>query len=85
MRFPSFQTISALTYPCQPHRRGHAFDVVVVDSGESIRATLARNPDLRQPQTYEQLALVCSTLDKSNLVCKNILLLVRRGQWIGRK
>ena len=34
-----------------PHRRGCAFDVVVVDSGEGIRATLSRNPDLRQLQT----------------------------------
>ena len=30
------------------HRRGHAFDVVVVDSGQGIRASLARNPELLQ-------------------------------------
>ena len=34
-----------------PHRRGHAFDVVVADSGPGIRATLAGNPDLPQPET----------------------------------
>ena len=34
-----------------PHRRGYAFDVVVADSGDGIRATLARCPKLPQPQT----------------------------------
>ena len=34
-----------------PHRRGKAFDVVVADSGDGIRATLARNPELPQPET----------------------------------
>ena len=34
-----------------PHRRGHAFDVVVADSGSGIRATLAGNPNIRQPET----------------------------------
>ena len=34
-----------------PHRRGHAFDVVIADSGAGIRATLARNLVLPQPET----------------------------------
>ena len=34
-----------------PHRRGRAFDVVVADSGGGIRATLAGNPHLPQPET----------------------------------
>ena len=34
-----------------PHRRGKAFDVVVSDSGAGIRATLAGNPALPQPET----------------------------------
>ena len=34
-----------------PHRRGHAFDVVVADSGPGIRATLERNPTIPQPET----------------------------------
>ena len=34
-----------------PHRRGTAFDVVVADSGPGIRATLAGNPSLSQPET----------------------------------
>lgn len=34
-----------------PHRRGKAFDVVVADSGDGIRDTLARNPELPQPET----------------------------------
>ena len=33
-----------------PHRRGEAFDVVVVDEGPGIRETLARNPRLDVPQ-----------------------------------
>ena len=34
-----------------PHRRGMAFDVVVADSGEGIRATLAGNPGLPTSET----------------------------------
>lgn len=34
-----------------PHRRGRAFDVVVADTGEGIRATLAGNPKLPKPDT----------------------------------
>ena len=34
-----------------PHRKGYTFDVVVVDSGQGIRASLARNPELPQPET----------------------------------
>ena len=34
-----------------PHRRGRAFDVVVADTGEGIRATLAANPSLSLPET----------------------------------
>ena len=34
-----------------PHRRGKAFDVVVADSGEGIRATLAANPGLSPPES----------------------------------
>ena len=34
-----------------PHRRGRAFDAVIADSGPGIRATLARNPALPQPET----------------------------------
>lgn len=34
-----------------PHRRSHALDVVVADSGAGIRATLAGSPSLPQPQT----------------------------------
>ena len=34
-----------------PHRRGHAFDAVVADSGPGIRATMARNSKLPQPAT----------------------------------
>ena len=34
-----------------PHRRGHAMVVVVADSGPGIRATLAGNPRLPQPET----------------------------------
>ena len=37
-----------------PHRRGHAFDVVVADQGAGIRATLAGNRDLTQPETDAQ-------------------------------
>ena len=36
-----------------PHRRGKAFDVVVADSGPGIRATLAGNPNLSQPELRE--------------------------------
>ena len=34
-----------------PHRRGYAFDVVIADSGAGIRATLAGNPEVPQPET----------------------------------
>ena len=34
-----------------PHRRGWGFDVVVSDSGPGIRATLANNSNLHQPET----------------------------------
>ena len=34
-----------------PHRRGHVFDIVIADSGTGIRATLARNLVLSQPET----------------------------------
>ena len=34
-----------------PHRCGAAFDAVIVDSGAGIRATLARNPAIPQPET----------------------------------
>ena len=34
-----------------PDRRGHAFDVVVVDSGQGIRASMANNPKLSPPET----------------------------------
>ena len=33
-----------------PHRRNHAFDMVIVDEGPGIRATLARNPTLDVPE-----------------------------------
>ena len=34
-----------------PHRRGHAFDLVVADSGPGIRATLTHNPVISPPST----------------------------------
>ena len=34
-----------------PHRRGHAFDIVVADSGPGIRATLSRNPSLPEMES----------------------------------
>ena len=37
-----------------PHRKGHAFDVVVADSGIGIRTALANNPSLKQPETDEE-------------------------------
>ena len=37
-----------------PHRKGHAFDVVVSDSGVGIRTALANNPSLKQPETDEE-------------------------------
>ena len=37
-----------------PHRKGHAFDVVVADSGIGIRTALANNPSLKQPATDEE-------------------------------
>ena len=37
-----------------PHRKGHAFDVVVADSGIGIRSALANNPNLKRPETDEE-------------------------------
>ena len=37
-----------------PHRKGHAFDVVVADSGIGVRTTLANNPRLTRPETDEE-------------------------------
>ena len=37
-----------------PHRKDHAFDVVVADSGIGIRTALANNPNLNQPETDEE-------------------------------
>ena len=37
-----------------PHRRDHAFDLVVADSGPGIRATLERNPGIPPPATDAQ-------------------------------
>ena len=34
-----------------PHRRGHAFDAVVSDTGPGIRATLSANTGIPQPDT----------------------------------
>ena len=34
-----------------PHRRGHAFDAVIADTGPGIRATLVQNPNLPQPES----------------------------------
>ena len=34
-----------------PHRRNHAFDVVIADSGPGIRATLEGNSGMPQPET----------------------------------
>lgn len=34
-----------------PHRKGLAFDAVIVDSGPGIRGTLARNHQLTNPET----------------------------------
>lgn len=34
-----------------PHRRGHAFDVVVADEGPGIRDTLGNNPGILLPDT----------------------------------
>ena len=46
-----------------PHRMGHALDMVVVDSGPGIRATLANNPGLPKPETdQEALALAAGEL-----------------------
>ena len=36
-----------------PHRKGHAIDVVVADSGIGIRTALANNRSLKQPATDE--------------------------------
>ncbi len=37
-----------------PHRRGSAYDAVIVDSGSGIRATLMQNPNLPRVQTDAQ-------------------------------
>ena len=37
-----------------PHRKGHAFDVVIADSGPGIRATLSANPALPQQDSDSQ-------------------------------
>ena len=42
-----------------PHRRGLAFDVVVVDSGQGIRASLDRNPELPQPDSDAGVIGLC--------------------------
>ena len=43
-----------------PHRRGPAFDVVVVDAGPGIRETLARNPGLIVPDTDADAILLAT-------------------------
>ena len=43
-----------------PHRRGEAFDVVVVDEGPGIRETLARNPGLIVPDTDADAILLAT-------------------------
>ena len=43
-----------------PHRRGSAFDVVVVDEGPGIRETLARNPGLIVPDTDADAILLAT-------------------------
>ena len=43
-----------------PHRRGSAFDVVVVDEGPGIRETLARNPELIVPDTDADAILLAT-------------------------
>ena len=43
-----------------PHRRGAAFDVVVVDEGPGIRETLARNPGLIVPDTDADAILLAT-------------------------
>ena len=45
-----------------PHRRGHAFDIVVADSGPGIRATLARNPSLHPESDAHALRLAVQEL-----------------------
>ncbi len=46
-----------------PHRRGHAFDCVVADSGPGIRATLERNPNLPDIDTdVDAIALAVQEL-----------------------
>ncbi len=37
-----------------PHRRGHAFDAVIIDSGVGVRATLTNNPHLDVPESDSQ-------------------------------
>ena len=45
-----------------PHRRGHAFDIVVADSGPGIRATLARNPNIQPESDVHALHLAVQEL-----------------------
>ena len=45
-----------------PHRKGHAFDIVVTDSGPGIRATLEQNPALDIGSDTEALALAIQEL-----------------------
>ena len=41
-----------------PHRRGMAYDAVIVDHGPGIRATLARNPNLPETQSDQDAIAV---------------------------
>ncbi len=43
-----------------PHRSGHSFDVVVVDSGPGVRATLSRNPKLDVPESDAEAILLAT-------------------------
>ena len=43
-----------------PHQRGHAFDVVIVDEGPGIRATLANNPGLDVPGSDAEAILLAT-------------------------
>ena len=43
-----------------PHRRGNAFDVVVVDEGPGLRATLACNPGLEVPEADGEAILLAT-------------------------
>lgn len=57
------------------HRRGHAFDAVIVDSGTGIRDTLARNPRLDVPDNDAEAIrlatrkMVSGTGDPAGGVC----------------